>query len=85
MNRRFFLRSGSVAGITLTTTGLNAFGSTTTNEDTGSTTSLPDNFDLDEITIDELQQKMQSGKITAVALTKMYLDRIASIDRQGQN
>ena len=83
MNRRFFLRSGSVAGITLTTTGLNAFGSTTTNEDTGSTTSLPDNFDLDEITIDELQQKMQSGKITAVALTKMYLDRIASIDKAG--
>lgn len=83
MNRRFFLRSGSVAGITLTTTGLTAFGSKITNNNTLPSPSLPDNFELDEVTIDELQQKMQSGKTTAVAITKMYLNRIASIDKAG--
>ena len=83
MNRRFFLRSGSVAGITLTTTGLTAFSSKTTNNNTLASPSLPDNFELDEVTIDELQQKMQSGKTTAVAITKMYLNRIASIDKAG--
>ena len=83
MNRRFFLRSGSVAGITLTTTGLTAFSSKTTNNNTLPSPSLPDNFELDEVTIDELQQKMQSGKTTAVAITKMYLNRIASIDKAG--
>ena len=83
MNRRFFLRSGSVAGITLTTTGLTAFSSKTTNNNTLLSPSLPDNFELDEVTIDELQQKMQSGKTTAVAITKMYLNRIASIDKAG--
>ena len=83
MNRRFFLRSGSVAGITLTTTGLTAFGSKITNNNTLPSPSLPDNFELDEVTIDELQQKMQSGKTTAVAITKMYLNRIQSIDKAG--
>ena len=83
MNRRFFLRSGSVAGITLTTTGLTAFSSKTTNNNTLPSPSLPYNFELDEVTIDELQQKMQSGKTTAVAITKMYLNRIASIDKAG--
>lgn len=83
MNRRFFLRSGSVAGITLTTTGLTAFVSKNTNNNTLASPSLPDNFELDEVTIDELQQKMQSGKTTAVAITKMYLNRIASIDKAG--
>ena len=83
MNRRFFLRSGSVAGITLTTTGLTAFGSKTTDNNALSSPSLPDNFELDEVTIDELQQKMHSGKTTAVAITKMYLNRIALIDKAG--
>lgn len=82
MNRRSFLRNGSITGITLTTTGLAALGNTT-EKDSAAKTAIPDNFELDEITIDELQQKMQSGKTTAVALTKMYLNRIAAIDKAG--
>jgi amidase len=44
--------------------------------------SVPD-FELDEITIDELQAGMASGKYTARSLTEMYLSRIEAIDRSG--
>lgn len=42
-----------------------------------------DNFPLNEITIDELQQKMQSGEYTARSIAEMYLKRIESIDKSG--
>jgi amidase len=38
---------------------------------------------LNEVTIDILQQKMQTGELTATAITKLYLDRIAAIDKSG--
>ena len=37
-------------------------------------------FDLDEITITELQSRLASGKLSAVKLTKKYLARISEID-----
>lgn len=40
-------------------------------------------FELEEITIAELQKGMQSGRWTARAITEAYLQRIAQIDRQG--
>jgi amidase len=40
-------------------------------------------FELDEITITELQNGMKSGKYTALSLTKKYLQRIQEIDKQG--
>jgi amidase len=40
-------------------------------------------FELDEITIAELQAGMKSGKFTAVALTEKYLVRIREIDKSG--
>ena len=82
MNRRFFLRSGSVASLSLATPGLTLFdqqrGSKVVNAN-----QLPGNFELDEINIDELQQKMQTGQTTAVAITGLYLKRIAAIDKAG--
>ncbi len=81
MDRRLFLRSGSLAGLTLTTNKLAVFGSAATLLKTG--TKQPGSFELDEITIDELQQKMKSGETSSVAITKMYLKRIASIDKAG--
>jgi amidase len=82
MNRRFFLRSGSVASVGLTTTGLTLFDKQTGSKAT-TENQLPENFELDEITIDELQQKMQTGQTTAVAITGLYLKRIAAIDKAG--
>ncbi|HEX4946352.1 MAG TPA: amidase [Blastocatellia bacterium] len=43
------------------------------------------NFELDEVTINDLQAAMQSGKYSAVAITEKYLARIAAIDKATTN
>jgi amidase len=40
-------------------------------------------FELDELTISELQQGMTSGKFTARSLVKKYLERIDEVDKHG--
>src|SRR5579859_2413845 len=40
-------------------------------------------FELEEITITELQDGMKSGKFTAHSLTQKYLERIDEIDKRG--
>jgi len=40
-------------------------------------------FEFDEVTIDELQEGMKSGKYTARAITEKYLSRIEAIDKSG--
>ena len=49
----------------------------------GFTATLRAAFPFAEATIDELQQRMTSGQLTARALTSAYLERIVEIDRQG--
>src|SRR5687768_12130091 len=41
------------------------------------------NFPLEEITIGELQDKLENGLYTSVQVTKMYLDRFSQIDING--
>ena len=45
--------------------------------------SFTGNFELNEITILQLQQELQSGKYTSERLVSMYLDRIDQIDKNG--
>jgi amidase len=40
-------------------------------------------FVLEETGIADLQQRMKAGELTAHAVTQLYLDRIASIDKSG--
>lgn len=40
-------------------------------------------FELEEISIDELQKRMASGQYTARSITQAYLDRIAKLDKNG--
>jgi amidase len=40
-------------------------------------------FELEELSVAELQSGMQSGKYTAVSLAQKYLERINEIDRHG--
>ncbi len=40
-------------------------------------------FEFDEITIGELQDGMKSGKYSARAIAKKYLERIAAVDKSG--
>jgi amidase len=85
MNRRKFLKGGSIISLSIpamVVAATNATAANTNNE-------LPekdlkiDGFELDEVTIDELQQKMNSGEQTSKTITKMYLKRIEEIDKKG--
>ena len=42
-----------------------------------------DDFELNEVTIDALQQKMKDGKLTSRSITELYLKRIDDIDKNG--
>ncbi len=85
MNRRHFLRNGSLTGITVSALGIPALaaGTSTSNGHTKQPVIDADDFPLLEMTVDGLQQKMQSGQLTAVSITKLYLDRIQAIDKSG--
>lgn len=84
MNRRKFLKSGSVAGLAIGTVSIASCNTgTDKKKSAASSTSLPDEFALNELTIDELQQKMQSGEYTARSLTELYLQRIEAMDKNG--
>ena len=43
----------------------------------------PPAFDLEELTITDLQQGLQSGKYTSRELVEKYSDRITDIDKKG--
>ena len=81
MHRRNFLKTGTIAGVSLSTLSLNAVGTphqTKTKNELGEM-----DFELDEATITGLQQNMKSGKYTSHAITQLYLKRIAAIDKGG--
>ena len=46
-------------------------------------TPASDNFELNEATVEQLQQWMSSGHYTSRRLVDLYLDRIAAIDKSG--
>jgi amidase len=85
MKRGEFLKNSALAALGITTIF-------TTNSFTGkkpafkpenSSQSPDDNFELNEITIAELQEKMAKGSYTSAQITQLYLDRIAAIDKNG--
>ena len=80
MDRRKFIRNGSLTGIGFTTVGSwsRTYG-TVGNISPKRATAL----NLEEITIQELQSKMQSGEESSVSITKAYLERIKEIDKAG--
>ena len=49
----------------------------------GSAGSSPPEFELDEMTIADLQDGMASGRFTSRSIAEMYLNRIEAIDGQG--
>ncbi|MGZ8558149.1 MAG: amidase [Chitinophagaceae bacterium] len=87
MNRRKFLKNGSVAGMAITSLGLVSCQQQTNRAkeaiDVNKDEIFADNFELNEVTIDELQQKMQSGAYSSRAITELYLKRIDAIDKNG--
>lgn len=84
MKRRDFL-----TGTTLAAAGVAAFvvascnTKTKENNTEKTETNTETDFELEEITISELQDHYKSGKYTAEQITQLYLDRIEAIDKNG--
>lgn len=82
MQRRNFIKATSMAGITLSALSLNACVPASKKEEKDDT-KVPDDFELNEVTVDMLQQKMQSKQYTSHAITQLYLTRINDVDKNG--
>ncbi len=91
MNRRKFLRNGSLTGIGITTIGvasLQAAGLIHARKNYPEVVDPANEYpllELEEISVTELQKKMQSGEQTSLSITKAYITRIEQIDRKGPN
>ena len=86
MNRRTFVRNSVVGGVGLASASVSAgvAGSAKEKSDTSILAiTPPPAFELDELTIAELQSGVASGKYTAQSLTRKYLDRIDEVDKHG--
>lgn len=81
MNRRNFLKNSSAAGL-VTTLGISSTLAASTIIDKDSANYL-DHFELNEVTIQQLQEQMRKGKLSSKSLTKLYLKRIEEIDKNG--
>jgi amidase len=82
MERREFLQMVAAGGPALAMAGLSSCANSQIGTKTTSAREVWP-FELDELTISQLQAGMQSGKYTARSITEMYLHRIERIDRQG--
>ena len=87
MNRRKFLKAGSLAGLGISVAGVVSF-----KEPGAELLGKPDHenehntamdFSLNEMTIDSLQKKMASGELSSRQITDLYLKRIAAVDKKG--
>lgn len=82
LSRRKFLKNSATAGAAAAVTPALAGARALPREPL---TAVPDvgPFELDEITISELQDGMRSGKFTAQSLVEKYTQRIEEIDKNG--
>ncbi|HZK63751.1 MAG TPA: amidase [Puia sp.] len=83
MDRRKFLRSGSLTGLGLTAVGMSSLRASAGFPQQPSRSLHFPAIDLEEISIAQLQKRMQQGEASSVSITQDYLDRIEKIDRQG--
>jgi amidase len=84
MQRRNFLKTGSLAALTIgTLVKSSTAAEAAVIKDHHFSKIGDDNFELNEVTIAELQKKMQEKQYTSRAITELYLKRIAAIDKDG--
>jgi amidase len=85
-NRRSFLQASFFGGAAVTLSPLYpALGAARDISSSATSSPAPEvkSFELDEITIADLQDGMKSGKFTARSLAEKYTARIEEIDKQG--
>ena len=80
-SRRTFLRAGLAT--TVATAAYPALGAARDRDSSANPNVIPREFELDELTIDDLQKAMQDGKYSSRSLTEKYLARIQDIDKGG--
>ncbi|HVW97684.1 MAG TPA: amidase [Mucilaginibacter sp.] len=85
MQRRNFIKTGSLAGLSLAALATSSCSLVTSKKigDADDNGEPDDHFELNEVTIDELQRKMKSNEYTSRSITEMYLKRIDEIDKNG--
>ena len=85
MDRRKFLRNGSLMGFGLTAASLRPLSGQSDSVESATSGNgwAGGAFALDELTIEDLQQKMKQGILSSVDITRLYLKRIESIDKNG--
>ncbi len=76
MKRRTFFKTTALSGSVLALSGVAAC----TSQPVETVKTDYSTFDLNEITIDELQRKMESGEMNAVEICEKYLERIKQVD-----
>lgn len=77
MKRRSFFKTGALGGSVLAISGVAACTNNAVSDQPEENLS---DFDLNETTVAQLQQKMKNGELTAETLCKKYLDRIERVD-----
>lgn len=80
MKRRNFFRTAAIGGGSLALASLTSCVQPDSKVETEPNYA---DFELNEVTITELQEKMKSGELTSEEITKKYLDRIERIDKNG--
>jgi amidase len=84
MKRRTFLTTSTLATIGITTFLVEGCNNSKNNiGDEKVTNDIPEEFELDELTIDSLQEKLTSGIYSSEKLVEFYLKRIEAIDKKG--
>ena len=83
MNRRKFLRNTSLSGIGFSAIPLIPAGPVTKMPSPESSDGNGKDHPVEEADLLTLRGLMETGKLTSVALTQSYLNRIALIDRSG--
>jgi amidase len=83
VGRRDFLRYGAAGGALAIGGSSPGSAAAVREEDPGAAESGPAAFEFEEATIGALQERMQSGALTARGLTAAYLARIEALDRKG--
>src|SRR4051812_1845237 len=86
IDRRDFIRLG-LAGSAVTITGCSATNPTSSTNQP-QVTAAPNpapvpRFELDEVSVRDLQEGMKSGKYTARSITELYLQRIDALNTKG--
>ncbi|MBB6109659.1 amidase [Mucilaginibacter lappiensis] len=84
MHRRNFLKTGSLAGLTISTLVAASCSQPAEEKKIDEAANNKDDlFELSEVTISYLQQKMQAKEYTSRLITELYLKRIDKIDKNG--